>query len=83
MNKQKEEDNAWLNDPDVQDFLEREDELLAQSEEDKLHTVGGLTNDKEGDFMKFQNKMEKDQPEYDAYVDRQEEELFKILTQAH
>tara|TARA_R110000822_G_scaffold30315_1_gene88369 strand:- start:205 stop:456 length:252 start_codon:yes stop_codon:yes gene_type:complete len=83
MNKQKEEDNAWLNDPDVQDFLEQEDEILAQLEEDKLHTVGGLTNDKEGDFMKFQNKMEKDQPEYDAYVDRQEEELFKILTQAH
>jgi hypothetical protein len=66
-------DLPWEKDPDVQDFLERADAPGPYSEEDdKLHTVGGLTNDKEGDFMKFQDKMEKDQPEYDAYVDRQE-----------
>jgi hypothetical protein len=66
-------DLPWEKDPEVQDFLERADAPGPYSEEDdKLHTVGGLTNDKEGDFMKFQDKMEKDQPEYDAYVDRQE-----------
>ena len=66
-------DLPWEKDPEVQDFLERADAPGPYSEEDdKLHTVGGLTNDKEGSFMKFQDKMEKDQPEYDAYVDRQE-----------
>jgi|SaaInlStandDraft_1057018.scaffolds.fasta_scaffold02398_14 hypothetical protein len=70
------EDNAWINDPDVQDFLADIDKPGPWSEEDdKIHTVGGLTNDKEGDFMKFQDKMENDQPEYDAYVDRQEPEF--------
>tara|TARA_Y100000385_G_scaffold225060_1_gene235417 strand:+ start:1978 stop:2526 length:549 start_codon:yes stop_codon:yes gene_type:complete len=28
-------------------------------EDDKIHTIGGLTNDKEGSFMKFQNKINK------------------------
>ena len=64
-----EADNEWLNDPDVQDFLERADEPGPWSEEDdKIHTIGGLTNDKEGSFMEFQKKQE----EYDAYVDRHE-----------
>ena len=63
------EDNAWINDPDVQDFLADIDEPGPWSEEDdKIHTVGGLTNDKEGSFMEFQKKQE----EYDAYVDRHE-----------
>tara|TARA_R110000737_G_scaffold350428_2_gene389402 strand:- start:1368 stop:2870 length:1503 start_codon:yes stop_codon:yes gene_type:complete len=69
-----EEINKWAEDDDVKDFLEQADEPGPYSEEDdKLHTVGGLTNDKEGSFMKFQDQLaEKDQPEYDAYVDRQE-----------
>ena len=63
------EDNAWINDPDVQDFLADIDKPGPWSEEDdKIHTVGGLTNDKEGSFMEFQQKQE----EYDAYVDRHE-----------
>ena len=68
------ENDQWMNDPDIQDFLEQADEPGPYSEEDdKIHTVGGLTNDKEGSFMKFQDQLaEKDQPEYDAYVDRQE-----------
>jgi len=48
----------WVNDSDIIDFLEREDNSVVWSEEDsKLHTIGGLTNDKEGSFMKFQNKL--------------------------
>ena len=62
-------DLPWEKDPEVQDFLERADEQGPWSEEDdKIHTVGGLTNDKEGSFMEFQQKQE----EYDAYVDRHE-----------
>ena len=63
------EDNAWINDPDIQDFLADIDKPGPWSEEDdKIHTVGGLTNDKDGSFMEFQQKQE----EYDAYVDRHE-----------
>tara|TARA_Y100000389_G_scaffold120635_1_gene117982 strand:+ start:202 stop:795 length:594 start_codon:yes stop_codon:yes gene_type:complete len=40
------------------EFAEGEDNSVEWSEEDsKLHTIGGLTNDKEGSFMKFQNKL--------------------------
>ena len=63
------EDNAWIDDPDVQDFLADIDKPGPWSEENnKTYTVGGLTNDKEGSFMEFQQKQE----EYDAYVDRHE-----------
>ena len=52
-------EDDWVNDPDVQDFLERADEPGPWSEEDdKIYTVGGLTADKDRDFMKFQNKMD-------------------------
>ena len=51
-------ENEWVNDPDVQDFLERADKQgPIDLEHDKIHTVGGLTNDKAGDFMKFQKKV--------------------------
>ena len=47
-----------FNDPDVQAFLEHVDEQGPWSEEeDKVYTVGGLTADKDRDFMKFQDKM--------------------------
>ena len=68
-----EEENAWLDDPDVQAFLKNEDRPGPWSEEDdKVHTVGGLTNDKEGSFMKFQKKQDSIgiQDPYDAAVDR-------------
>ena len=43
------------------EFAEREDTSKVWSEEDsKVYTVAGLTNDKEGSFMKFQNKINKD-----------------------
>lgn len=48
-----------FNDPDVQAFLEHADEQGPYSEEyDSIYTVGGLTADKDRDFMKFQNKMD-------------------------
>lgn len=49
-----------FNDPDVLDFLERADEPGPWPEEDdKSYTVGGLSADKDKDFMKFQNKIKK------------------------
>ena len=51
-------DNEWEDDPDVMAFLEHADEQGSWSEEDdKIYTVGGLTADKDRDFMKFQDKM--------------------------
>jgi hypothetical protein len=48
-----------VDDKDVQDFLEWADEPGPWSEEDdKIYTVGGLTADKDRDFMKFQDKMD-------------------------
>ena len=44
----------------IDDFLEHADKQGPWLEkDDKIHTIGGLTNDKEGSFMKFQNKMNK------------------------
>ena len=55
MNKE----NEWENDPDIQDFLEHVDKQGPwDSEDDKIHTIGGLTNDKDGSFMEFQKKMD-------------------------
>ena len=48
-----------FNDPDVQAFLEAQDEPGPWDEQyDKSYTVGGLSADKDRDFMKFQNKMD-------------------------
>jgi len=53
-----EENDKWEDDPDVMAFLEMQDEPGPWSEEDdKIYTVGGLTADKDRDFMKFQDKM--------------------------
>ncbi len=47
----------YLQSKEFLEFAENEDNNVTWPEEDcKLHTVGGLTNDKEGSFMKFQNK---------------------------
>jgi len=55
-----EDELSWEDNPDVQDFLEHADKPGSWSEEDnKIHTVGGLTNDKEKSFIKFQNKINK------------------------
>ena len=52
------DEDDWVNDPDVQAFLEHVDEPGDWDEQyDKSYTVGGLTADKDRDFMKFQYKM--------------------------
>lgn len=54
------EEEDWTKDPEMQEFLEWLDKPGPWSEEDdKIYTVGGLTADKDGDFMKFQNKIKK------------------------
>jgi len=53
------EEEDPFEDPEVQEFLEKADEPGPWSEEDdKIYTVGGLTNDKESGFMDFQDKMD-------------------------
>tara|TARA_B110000211_G_scaffold97223_1_gene113319 strand:+ start:399 stop:935 length:537 start_codon:yes stop_codon:yes gene_type:complete len=48
----------YLQSDEFLEFAEREDNSVVLSEGDsKLHTIGGLTNDKEKSFMKFQNKL--------------------------
>jgi len=62
MSKKKKEENKddWENDPEIQEFLEWVDQPGPWPEEyDKSYTVGGLTADKEKDFIKFQKKMDK------------------------
>mgnify|MGYP003978433169 FL=1 len=50
-------DDEWEDDPDVLDFLEQTDKQGPWDKKyDKSFTVGGLSNDKKGDFMKFQKK---------------------------
>jgi hypothetical protein len=52
------EDNPF-DDPDVLDFLERADEQGPWDEQyDKSYTIGGLSADKDRDFIKFQKKMD-------------------------
>ena len=59
-------DLPWEEDPEVQAFLEAQDEPGPWSEEDdKIHTIGGLTNDKESGFMDFQKKMDENDEEWD------------------
>ena len=76
-------DLPWSNEDDdseIQDFLEEMDKPGPWSEEDdKIHTIGGLTNDKESGFMDFQKKMDENdaigiQDPYDVAVDRHEPE---------
>lgn len=71
--------NDPFNDPDVQAFLEAQDEPGPWDEQyDKSYTVGGLSADKDRDFMKFQNKMnERDKQlggDSDNNVDDEKEE---------
>ena len=53
------DDYGWEDDPNVIDFLEQADKPGPwDKKHDKSFTVGGLTNDKKGDFMKFQKKQQ-------------------------
>ena len=51
------DDLPWEEDPDVLEFLENEDNSAAWDEEES-NLVAGMTNDKEGSFMDFQNQMD-------------------------
>ena len=53
-----ETEEDWAKDEDVQEFLEWADKPGTWDEQyDKTYTVGGLTADKDKDFMKFQKKI--------------------------
>ncbi len=50
----------WADDPDVQEFLEQADKQGPwPKEHDKSFTIGGLSADKDKDFIKFQKKQNK------------------------
>ena len=74
-----EEINKWAEEEDVKDFLEQVDEPKTYSEDDKIHTVGGLTNDKEGSFMKFQDKLENKKPSTNEPVMQDEYYKSKLV----
>ena len=60
--KKEEHEDDWVNDPEVQAFLKEQDEPEPWSEEyDKIYTVGGLSADKNRDFIKFIKKIEKNE----------------------
>ena len=52
----------YLQSDEFLEFAEREDNSVVWPEEDsKLHTIGGLSNDKDKSFMKFINKLDKNE----------------------
>ena len=60
-----ETEEDWAKDEDVQEFLERADKPGPWPEEDdRIYTVGGLTADKDRDFIKFQKKMREQEDLY-------------------
>ena len=74
MQEDEENENAWLDDPDVQDFLEQADKQGPWSEEDdKINLVAGMTNDSEGSFMEFQNQMDAADAELEAAAEELQE----------
>jgi len=79
MNKE----NEWENDPDIKDFLEHVDKQGPwDSEDDKIHTIGGLTNDKDGSFMEFQKKMDENKELRQNNI-QDEIQIEEILTEAN
>ena len=58
-------DLPWEEDPEVQAFLEAQDEPGPWPEEDdKINTVAGLTNDKESGFMDFQKQQDENDEDH-------------------
>ena len=55
-------EDDYMRSDDVQEFLELMDKPGPWPEEDdKIFTIGGLSNDKEGSFMKYQKKINKNE----------------------
>ena len=68
----------WEEDPEVQEFLEKMDEPgLWSEEDDKIYTVGGLTADKEKDFIKFHKKEEEFTKQIQEEKEVKEAEILK------
>ena len=66
MSKNREGSEDWIKDSEIQEFLEWVDQPGPWPEEyDKSFTIGGLSADKDGDFMKFQKKM-KDKEDFEG-----------------
>lgn len=73
------DEEAWLDDPDVQAFLEAQDEPGPWSEEDdKIYTVGGLTADKDKSFMEFQNKMDDNDKKFKEELDEWKNKKWEV-----
>jgi len=54
-------EDDYMRSDEFLEFAEREDnpKVWTNEEDNKIYTVGGLTNDKKGSFMKFQKKIDK------------------------
>ena len=75
-----EEEEDWANEPDIQDFLEREDSYESD-DSDELFTVAGMTNDKEQSFNEFQKKQDEfDEADLDkdgVVTDEEKKEFYE------
>jgi hypothetical protein len=75
-----EEEADWANEPDIQDFLEREDSYESD-DSDELFTVAGMTNDKEQSFNEFQKKQDEfDEADLDkdgVVTDEEKKEFYE------
>tara|TARA_R100000544_G_C2218319_1_gene55914 strand:+ start:99 stop:455 length:357 start_codon:yes stop_codon:yes gene_type:complete len=79
--KKTNKENEWANDPEIKDFLAHVDKQGPfDPKDDKIHTIGGLTNDKAGDFMKFQKKVN---ISYKHGWEIEAEQIEIILTEAN
>lgn len=72
-------DLPWEQDPEIQAFLEAQDEPGPWSEEDdKIHTVGGLTNDKESGFMDFQKKQDENDEKFEEELEEWKNKKWEV-----
>lgn len=66
-------------DPEVQAFLDAQDEPGPWSEEDdKIHTVGGLTNDKGSGFMDFQKKQDENDEKFEEELEEWKNKKWEV-----
>jgi len=64
-----EQEEDWANEPDVKDFLERQDSYESD-DSDELFTVAGMTNDKEQSFNEFQKKQDENDGKIDEDINQ-------------
>ena len=74
-----EDEEDPFEDPEVQEFLEKADEPGPWSEEDdKIHTVGGLSNDNESGFMDFQDKMDENDEKFKEELEEWKNKKWEV-----